>query len=43
MTKDQAIKQLIKGSGKQYDPKLTKLFIKEVLKRPKEAEKVEIF
>ena len=43
MTKDQAIQQLIKGSGKQYDPKLTKIFIKEVLKRPKEAEKVEIF
>jgi diguanylate cyclase (GGDEF)-like protein len=42
MTKDKAIDELVRGAGKQYDPKLTKIFIKEVLKRPIEAEKVEL-
>ena len=42
LSKDKAIQELIDGSGKQYDPKLTKIFIKEVLKRPQEAEKVEV-
>ena len=42
MTKDEAIEELIKGAGKQYDPKITKVFIKEVLKRPKDAQKVEL-
>jgi diguanylate cyclase (GGDEF)-like protein/putative nucleotidyltransferase with HDIG domain len=42
MTKDKAIDELVRGAGKHYDPKLTKVFIKEVLKRPIEAEKVEL-
>jgi putative nucleotidyltransferase with HDIG domain len=42
LSKDEAVNQLIKGAGKHYDPKLTRIFIKEVLKRPKESEKVEL-
>lgn len=34
MSKDEAVKEIIKGSGKQYDPKLAKAFVEKVLLRP---------
>ena len=33
MSKDEAVQEIIKGSGKQYDPKLAKIFVEKVLKR----------
>lgn len=34
MSKDQAVKEIIKESGKQYDPNIAKVFVEKVLLRP---------
>lgn len=34
MSKDEAVKEIIRGSGHQYDPKIARIFVEKVLKRP---------